>query len=131
MDTADKKVCVAVRIRPRLPVGVGSKVQQEEYQHPNCCIVQDECTLRLQEQKQDESCKSSTFTFDYVFDTDSQQSEIYEEAVQELVDTSLSVCYLSLLQPTTHGMHAHRARCAPFWPTDRLVPERRILCWDR
>ena len=92
MDSSEKKVSVAVRIRPRLPVGCGSSVQQEEYQHPNCVIVQDECTLRLQEQKQDENCRSSTFTFDYVFDTDSQQSEVYEEAVQELVDTSLAVC---------------------------------------
>eukprot|EP01061_Rhynchopus_euleeides_P002480 TRINITY_DN11904_c0_g2_i1.p1 TRINITY_DN11904_c0_g2~~TRINITY_DN11904_c0_g2_i1.p1 ORF type:complete len:690 (+),score=260.59 TRINITY_DN11904_c0_g2_i1:86-2155(+) len=90
MDSSEKKVAVAVRIRPRLPIGVGSSVQQEEYQHPNCVIVQDECTLRLQEQKQDENCRSSTFTFDFVFDTDSQQSEVYEEAVQELVDASLA-----------------------------------------
>ncbi|KAJ9448998.1 kinesin [Diplonema papillatum] len=92
MDSSDKKVSVAVRIRPRLPTGVGSRVQQEEYRHPDCVIVQDECTLRLQEQKQDENCKSSTFTFDYVFDMDCPQGDLYEESVQELVDASLGVC---------------------------------------
>eukprot|EP01063_Lacrimia_lanifica_P024091 TRINITY_DN3205_c0_g1_i1.p1 TRINITY_DN3205_c0_g1~~TRINITY_DN3205_c0_g1_i1.p1 ORF type:complete len:691 (+),score=258.76 TRINITY_DN3205_c0_g1_i1:108-2180(+) len=97
MDSCEKKVHVAVRIRPRLPVGCGSKVQNEEYQHPDCCIVPDEFTLRLQEQKQDENCKSQTFTFDFVFDTDSQQSEIYEEAVQELVDASLAGCNSTVL----------------------------------
>eukprot|EP00755_Sulcionema_specki_P007319 Sspe_Gene.5542::Locus_1829_Transcript_1_1_Confidence_1.000_Length_2317::g.5542::m.5542 len=90
MDTSEKRVTVAVRVRPKLPIGSGSRVQQEEYQHPNCCTMVDECTLRLSEQRKDQNCKENQFTFDYVFDMDCQQSEVYEEAVQELVDASLA-----------------------------------------
>ena len=94
MDSSEKKVSVAVRVRPRLPQGRGSEVQQLEHNYPNSLIALDENTLKLQEQKQGENCRSSTYTFDFVFDTDCVQSEIYEESVQEMVDESLAVCLI-------------------------------------
>eukprot|EP00756_Hemistasia_phaeocysticola_P005503 Hpha_TRINITY_DN13359_c0_g1::TRINITY_DN13359_c0_g1_i1::g.95505::m.95505 len=89
MAYEEKRVMVAVRVRPRLPGGKGSRMQQEEWQHANSVNVVDDTQMVLREQKQDESCRQSQFTFDYVFDEDSQQTEIYEEAVQELVDAAL------------------------------------------
>eukprot|EP01065_Artemidia_motanka_P006622 TRINITY_DN13247_c0_g1_i1.p1 TRINITY_DN13247_c0_g1~~TRINITY_DN13247_c0_g1_i1.p1 ORF type:complete len:714 (+),score=235.16 TRINITY_DN13247_c0_g1_i1:82-2223(+) len=85
----EKSVMCAVRVRPRLRAGKGSRVQQEEWSHTNCVSVVDDSGLILREQKQDESCRQSQFTFDYVFDEDSQQTEVYEEAVQDLVDAAV------------------------------------------
>lgn len=45
--------------------------------------------VQVAEQKKDEACRSSSFTFDYIFDQDSTQLEVYEEAVVDLVDAAL------------------------------------------
>eukprot|EP00759_Apiculatamorpha_spiralis_P000525 PhF_6_TR1017/c0_g1_i1/m.2039 len=90
------RVQVAVRIRPVLKSG-GSQLQQNERFALDCTTKLDDFTLRLQEQKTDDACRTSTFTFDYVFDYDSTQHEVYEDAVVDLIDAALCGCNTTIL----------------------------------
>eukprot|EP00760_Papus_ankaliazontas_P001064 PhM_4_TR10372/c0_g1_i1/m.83957 len=82
------RVQVAVRIRPVLKTG-GSALQQQERFSLECASKLDDFSLRLQEQKLEDACRNSTFTFDFVFDQESTQHEVYEDAVVDLIDAAL------------------------------------------
>ncbi|CCD15931.1 unnamed protein product [Trypanosoma congolense IL3000] len=43
-------------------------------------------TLRIEAERAEEPTRSSTFTFDHIFDQESTQPEVYEEAVANLVE---------------------------------------------
>ena len=83
-----KRVAVAVRVRPVLRNGVSHAHVQEKFELDAVNRLSD-TMLRVEQKKQDEACRSSTFTFDYIFDQDSTQLEVYEEAVVDLVDAAL------------------------------------------
>jgi hypothetical protein len=83
-----QKVSVAVRIRPVLRDGRSAMHQQERYELIACQRMGDH-GIQLQEQRVEEACRSSTFTFDHIFDQDSTQTEVYEEAVLDLIDGAL------------------------------------------
>jgi hypothetical protein len=83
-----KRVAVAVRVRPVLRNGVSHAHAQERFELDAVTRLSD-TMLRVEQKKQDEACRSSTFTFDHIFDQESTQLEVYEEAVVDLVDAAL------------------------------------------
>eukprot|EP01061_Rhynchopus_euleeides_P047373 TRINITY_DN9477_c0_g1_i1.p1 TRINITY_DN9477_c0_g1~~TRINITY_DN9477_c0_g1_i1.p1 ORF type:complete len:1049 (+),score=504.38 TRINITY_DN9477_c0_g1_i1:399-3545(+) len=76
----DKKIKVAVRARPLHP-------ERERYDS-KCVRKVGDTDLVVTGQK-DTRTETSNFSFDYAFDEDDQQIEIYNEAVLELVDSTL------------------------------------------
>ena len=87
MDGA-KRVSVAVRCRPILRSGGSAMHQQERFDLEAVTRISD-TQVQVAEQKRDEACRSSSFTFDYIFDQEATQLEVYEEAVVDLIDAAL------------------------------------------
>ena len=83
-----KRVAVAVRVRPILRSG-GSHTHMLERFELEAVTRLSDTQLQVAEQKQDEACRSSCFTFDHILDQESTQLEVYEEAVVDLVDGAL------------------------------------------
>jgi hypothetical protein len=86
----DQRVAVAVRIRPVVTGGVSAMHQQEQFE-PIAASRLGDVGVQLQEHKLDEACRSCSFQFDYVFDSDSTQLEVYEDAVVDLIDGALQL----------------------------------------
>eukprot|EP01012_Entosiphon_sulcatum_P016017 TRINITY_DN2098_c0_g1_i17.p1 TRINITY_DN2098_c0_g1~~TRINITY_DN2098_c0_g1_i17.p1 ORF type:complete len:198 (+),score=21.93 TRINITY_DN2098_c0_g1_i17:526-1119(+) len=80
----ETRIQVAVRIRPRL------ETQGERYD-VNCCRKADSATVHLSK-PDDENwavTHKCTFSFDYAFDEEDSQIDVYSVAVQPLVDSLL------------------------------------------
>jgi len=88
MLESGKRVCVAVRVRPVLRSGA-SAVQQQERHELEALTKLSDTQIKVEQKRQDEACRSSVFTFDYIFDQDSTQLEVYEEVVLDMVDAAL------------------------------------------
>ena len=84
----EPRVAVAVRIRPILRSG-GSLMHQQERFELVAAKRTGDTSLTLHDEKPDDTCRTSVFTFDHIFEQESTQLEVYEEAVQGLVDVAL------------------------------------------
>ena len=83
-----RHVAVAVRVRPVLRGGGSAAHQAEKFELEAITRLGD-TQIKVEQKRQDEGCRSSTFTFDYIFDQESTQLEVYEESVVDLVDATL------------------------------------------
>ncbi|CCW62061.1 unnamed protein product [Phytomonas sp. EM1] len=84
---SNQRVMVAVRVRPTLSKGSSLQVQEKfEFQ---AVYQTSDTTLRVELSRPGDITKSSTFTFDYIFDQESTQLEVYEEAVVGMVEGAL------------------------------------------
>ncbi|AIO01818.1 kinesin, putative [Leishmania panamensis] len=83
----NQRVMVSVRVRPMLREGAINH-QQEKFELQGVHRTGD-TTLKVEVTKQGEPTKSSTFSFDYIFDQESTQLEVYEDAVVDMVDGAL------------------------------------------
>ncbi|KAH9601613.1 Kinesin motor domain [Trypanosoma melophagium] len=92
----NKKVAVAVRVRPVLREGVSHTHVQEKFELEAVHRMGD-TTLKVELQRPGEPTRSSMFTFDHIFDQESTQLEVYEEAVVDLVDATLSGANATIL----------------------------------
>ncbi|EPY28470.1 kinesin [Strigomonas culicis] len=85
--TGTQRVMVAVRVRPMLKEG--STLQcQEKFELQGVHRTSD-TDLKVELTRPGEPAKSSMFTFDYIFDQESTQLEVYEDAVVDMVDAAL------------------------------------------
>ncbi|KAG5466786.1 hypothetical protein LSCM1_00963 [Leishmania martiniquensis] len=88
MTTAgNQRVMVAVRVRPMLREGAVNQ-QQEKFEMQGVYRIGD-TGLKVELTKPGELTKSSLFSFDYIFDQESTQLEVYEEAVVDMVEAAL------------------------------------------
>lgn len=87
---------VSVRVRPMLREGTAANHQQEKFELQGVHRVGDN-SLKVELTKPGEPTKSSLFTFDYVFDQESTQLEVYEDAVVDMVDAALVGVNVTLL----------------------------------
>ncbi|RNF13774.1 putative kinesin [Trypanosoma conorhini] len=92
----NKRVAVAVRVRPVLRDGTSHMHMQEKFELEAVQRTGD-TTLKVELQRQGEPTRSSVFTFDHIFDQESTQLEVYEEAVVDLVDAALSGVNVTIL----------------------------------
>lgn len=83
----NQRVMVSVRVRPMLREGAINQ-QQEKFELQGVYRVGDN-GLRVELTKPGEPAKSSLFSFDYIFDQESTQLEVYEDAVVDMVDAAL------------------------------------------
>lgn len=83
-----RHVAVAVRVRPVIRGGGSAAHQAEKFELEAITRLGD-TQIKVEQKRQDEGCRSSTFTFDYIFDQESTQLEVYEESVVDLVDATL------------------------------------------
>lgn len=83
----NQRVMVSVRVRPMLREGAVNQ-QQEKFELQGVYRVGDN-GLRVELTKPGEPAKSSLFSFDYIFDQESTQLEVYEDAVVDMVDAAL------------------------------------------
>ncbi|KPA86144.1 putative 60S ribosomal protein L12 [Leptomonas pyrrhocoris] len=83
----NQRVMVSVRVRPMLREGAINQ-QQEKFELQGVYRVGDN-GLRVELTKPGEPSKSSLFSFDYIFDQESTQLEVYEDAVVDMVDAAL------------------------------------------
>lgn len=93
--SGNQRIMVAVRTRPLLREGA-SMHAQEKFELPAVRRVGD-TDLLVELTKADEPSKSSTFHFDYIFDQESTQLEVYEDCVVEMVDAALAGTNASIL----------------------------------
>lgn len=93
--SGNQRITVAVRTRPILREGA-SMHAQEKFELPALRRVGD-TDLLVELTKADEPAKSSTFHFDYIFDQESTQLEVYEDCVVEMVDAALAGVNASIL----------------------------------
>lgn len=91
----NQRVTVAVRTRPVLREGAQMHTQ-EKFEMPAIQRIGD-TALRVEATRPGEPVKSSTFSFDYIFDQESTQLEVYEECVVDMVDAALVGVNASLL----------------------------------
>jgi hypothetical protein len=89
MIEAPKRVSVAVRVRPVLRSGGSHSHQQEKFELEATSRIND-TQIKVEQKRQEEACRSSVFSFDYIFDQESTQLEVYEDAAVELVDGALT-----------------------------------------
>lgn len=82
------RVGVVVRVRPILQSGGSAVHQQEKFQLMAVRKLGDGGIV-VEEQKPGTVCRSQQFTFDGVFDGDTSQLELYEDAVIDLIDGAL------------------------------------------
>ncbi|KEG08571.1 kinesin [Trypanosoma grayi] len=92
----NKKVSVAVRVRPVLREGVSYAQVQEKFELEAVHRMGD-TSLKVELQRPGEPTRSSMFNFDYIFDQESTQLEVYEEAVVDLVDAALTGANATIL----------------------------------
>ncbi|GET92722.1 kinesin, putative [Leishmania tarentolae] len=92
----NQRVTVAVRVRPMLREGTAANHQQEKFELQGVYRVGDN-GLKVELTKPGEPTKSSLFSFDYVFDQESTQLEVYEDAVVDMVDAALVGVNVTLL----------------------------------
>lgn len=83
----NQRVMVSVRVRPMLREGAVNQ-QQEKFEMQGVYRVGDN-GLKVELTKPGEPAKSSLFSFDYIFDQESTQLEVYEDAVVDMVDAAL------------------------------------------
>eukprot|EP00796_Vickermania_ingenoplastis_P005280 gene5280-3785_t len=91
----NQRVTVAVRIRPIVREGANMHAQ-EKFELPAAQRIGD-TALRVELTRPGEPVKSSTFNFDYIFDQESTQLEVYEDCVVDMVDATLAGVNASLL----------------------------------
>ncbi|KAG8347681.1 Kinesin motor domain [Trypanosoma vivax] len=91
-----QKVSVAVRVRPILREG-GSAAHALEKFELQAVHRTGDTTLKVELQRPGEPTRSSSFTFDHIFDQESTQLDVYEEAVAELVDATLAGANTTML----------------------------------
>lgn len=92
----NQRVVVAVRTRPVLSDGASFMHSQEKFELPAVRRMGD-TAVRVELTKPGEPVKSSTFNFDYIFDQESTQLEVYEDCVVDMVDAALVGVNASLL----------------------------------
>ncbi|AYU83011.1 kinesin, putative, partial [Leishmania donovani] len=92
----NQRVTVSVRVRPMLREGASANHQQEKFELQGVHRVGDN-SLKVELTKPGEPTKSSLFSFDYVFDQESTQLEVYEDAVVDMVDAALVGVNVTLL----------------------------------
>ncbi|KAG5467324.1 hypothetical protein CUR178_00966 [Leishmania enriettii] len=83
----NQRVMVAVRVRPMLREGAVNQ-QQEKFELQGVHRIGD-TGLKVELTKPGELTKSSLFSFDYIFDQESTQLEVYEDAVVDMVEAAL------------------------------------------
>ncbi|KAG5492622.1 hypothetical protein JKF63_01201 [Porcisia hertigi] len=83
----NQRVMVSVRVRPMLREGAVNQ-QQEKFELQGVHRIGDNA-LKVETTRPGEPAKSSVFSFDYVFDQESTQLEVYEDAVVDMVDAAL------------------------------------------
>ncbi|KAK7196767.1 kinesin [Novymonas esmeraldas] len=83
----NQRVMVSVRVRPMLREGAVNQ-QQEKFELQGVYRMGDN-GLKVELTKPGEPAKSSLFSFDYIFDQESTQLEVYEDAVVDMVDAAL------------------------------------------
>lgn len=93
--SGNQRIAVAVRTRPILREGASMQVQ-EKFELPAVHRVGD-TAIRVELTRPSEPVKRSTFTFDYIFDQDSTQLEVYEECVVDMIDAALTGVNCSIL----------------------------------
>lgn len=91
----NQRITVAVRTRPILREGASMQAQ-EKFELPALRRVGD-TELLVELTKADEPVKNSTFQFDYIFDQESTQLEVYEDCVVNMVDAALAGVNASIL----------------------------------
>ena len=114
MDELGKRVTVAIRIRPKI-LSAHNATQIAERYHPDACTRIGDSTIRLADASVlgggpsaggsggggggapdtvssmlGKEGRMNTFNFDFVFDQDSSQLEVYEETALDAVDAALS-----------------------------------------
>jgi hypothetical protein len=82
-----KRINVAIRCRPVLKSGGSATHQQEKFELQAVRKLGD--TVLVEEQKPGQVCRSASYPFDMVFDGDTTQLDLYEEAVVDMVDMAL------------------------------------------
>ncbi|RNF17641.1 putative kinesin [Trypanosoma cruzi] len=92
----NKKVTVAVRVRPILRDATSHAHMQEKFELEAVRRTGD-TSLKVELQRQGEPTRSSVFNFDHIFDQESTQLEVYEDAVVDLVDAALSGANVTIL----------------------------------
>ena len=93
----NRKVFVAVRVRPKLDSAMNATHAAERY-HPEAATRIGEDGLRITEgPAKGKDSKTNMFTFDAVFDKDSSQDEVYEATTLELVDRVLCGCNATVI----------------------------------
>ncbi|RNE98419.1 putative kinesin [Trypanosoma rangeli] len=92
----NKRVAVAVRVRPILREGTSYTHMQEKFELEAVQRTGD-TSLKVQLQREGEPTRSSSFTFDHIFDQESTQLEVYEESVVDLVEAALSGANVTIL----------------------------------
>jgi hypothetical protein len=85
---SQQRVSVAIRVRPVLKSG-GSAVHQMEKLQLMAVRKLGDGGIVVEEQRPGTVCRSQQFTFDQVFDGDTNQLELYEDAVVDLIDGAL------------------------------------------
>lgn len=86
--SGQQRVMVAVRVRPILRDGISAMHQAEKFELQGVYRVSD-TAVKCEVTKPGEPAKSSLFNFDYIFDQESTQLELYEDAVVDMVDAAL------------------------------------------
>lgn len=94
-SSGNQRVTVAVRTRPVLREGANMHAQ-EKFELPAVRRMGD-TAVRVELTRPREPVKSSTFNFDYIFDQESTQLEVYEDCVVDMVDAALVGVNASLL----------------------------------
>lgn len=87
MSAGNQRVMVAVRVRP--VITDGAELQNQEKFELQGVYRTGDTALRVEITKQGEPAKSSMFNFDYIFDQESTQLEVYEDCVVDMVDAAL------------------------------------------
>lgn len=85
--TGNQRVMVSVRVRPMLREGAHMQAQ-EKFELQSVYRTGD-TSIKVELTKPGEPAKSSMFNFDYIFDQESTQLEVYEDAVVDMVDAAL------------------------------------------
>lgn len=92
----DRRVLVAIRVRPKLEAAIAAVHQNERYSLEAAAKTSD-CSVRLSDGKTGRDGKTHNFTYDLVFDKDSTQLDVYEETTLDAVDAVLQGCNATIV----------------------------------
>jgi hypothetical protein len=87
----DKRVLVAIRVRPKLENALNALQSNERYQMEAAAKTSDR-SIRLSDGKIGRDGKTHNFSYDLVFDKDCTQLDVYEETTLDAVDAVLMGC---------------------------------------
>lgn len=92
----DRRVVVAVRVRPKLE-GMQNATQSQERYHHEAATKASDTTVCLSDGKPGRESKTHNFSFDCVFDRDATQLDVYEETTLDAVDAVLQGCNATIV----------------------------------